>query len=393
MEFSLGELVNLKYGKDQKKVKNPNGKYPIFGTGGFIGYADDYLYDKPSILIGRKGTIDKIKYVDKPFWTIDTLFYTEINSELVDAKYLYYKLSTINFLFYNEGTTIPSLRTETLNRIKIDLPNLEIQKKVSNFLNDIDNKIKINESIIANLEELSQTIFKRWFVDFEFPDENGNPYKSSQGRFINTNKGRIPINSSIGRIDDIGTIFGGGTPSKKVSHYYTSSDISWITPKDLSNDSSRFIFKGKTDITEQGLKNSSARLLPKNTILFSSRAPIGYIAIAGQQVSTNQGFKSIVPNKGFSQYYIYFVLKQMIPVIEQSAGGSTFKEISGNGLKNIEIILPQKKTVKQFNDIVSIYFEEIKNLETQNKLLKAFRDTLLPKLMSGEIELPENLEV
>ncbi|WP_433973841.1 restriction endonuclease subunit S [Staphylococcus aureus] len=111
MEYNLKDLVEIKYGKNQKHVKNPHGKYPILGTGGVIDLADQYLYDKPSVLIGRKGSIGKVKYIDKPFWTIDTLFYTKINETKVLPKFLYYKLSMIDFNYYNEGTTIPSLRT------------------------------------------------------------------------------------------------------------------------------------------------------------------------------------------------------------------------------------------------------------------------------------------
>ena len=192
MEYKLGDVVKIKYGKNQKNVKNPNGKYPILGTGGIMDYADDYLYDKPSVLIGRKGSIDKVRYIEEPFWTIDTLFYTEIDTDIVNPKYLFYKLSTIDFQFYNEGTTIPSLRTETLNKIKISLPSLKKQNKVAKILNYLDQKIEVNENVIANLEELSQTLFKRWFVDFEFPDEKGNSYKSNGGLIKESSIGKLP---------------------------------------------------------------------------------------------------------------------------------------------------------------------------------------------------------
>ena len=151
MIFKLKDLVKIKYGKNQKKIECENGKYNILGTGGIIGKTNEFLYDKPSVLIGRKGTIDKIQYVDKPFWTIDTLFYTEINEELVMPQYLYYKLLTIDFKNYNEGTTIPSLRTETLNRLEFDIPSLEEQEMILSCLNPIDEKIKLNNAINNNL--------------------------------------------------------------------------------------------------------------------------------------------------------------------------------------------------------------------------------------------------
>ena len=149
--YSLGQLVNIKYGKNQKKVQSKNGSVPIYGTGGLMGYATQALYDKPSVLIGRKGTINKVRYVDHPFWTVDTLFYTEVDESIVAPKYLYYLMSLLDLNSYNEGTTIPSLRTETLNRLELNVPDLECQERVLSVLGPIDTKIKLNEAINKNL--------------------------------------------------------------------------------------------------------------------------------------------------------------------------------------------------------------------------------------------------
>ncbi|MBQ6944724.1 MAG: restriction endonuclease subunit S [Ruminococcus sp.] len=149
--YTLSELATIKYGKNQKKVISFNGKIPIYGTGGFMGYATEFLYDKPSVLIGRKGTIGKVKYVDHPFWTVDTLFYTIVNTDIVIPKYLYYTMSLIDLNNYNEGTTIPSLRTETLNRLEFDIPSLEEQEIILSCLNPLDEKIKLNDAINNNL--------------------------------------------------------------------------------------------------------------------------------------------------------------------------------------------------------------------------------------------------
>lgn len=150
-EYTLKELATIKYGKNQKSVESTNGTIPIFGTGGLMGYATKPLYEKPSVLIGRKGTINKVKYVDSPFWTVDTLFYTEINENLVLPKFLFYKMSLLNFMNYNEGTTIPSLRTETLNRLSISVPPLDTQRKITAVLSSLDDKIELNEKINNNL--------------------------------------------------------------------------------------------------------------------------------------------------------------------------------------------------------------------------------------------------
>lgn len=170
--YSLGDLVKIKYGKNQKKVQDDtNGQYPIFGTGGLMGYSIEYLYDKPSVLIGRKGSIEKVRYIEEPFWTVDTLFYTEVNDKIVIPKFLYYVLFLIDLSRYNEGTSIPSLRTETLNSLDLPIPNLDYQNRVLSILSKIDKKIEINEKINKNLEEQLLRIFDSWFLKFELSNE------------------------------------------------------------------------------------------------------------------------------------------------------------------------------------------------------------------------------
>lgn len=150
-KYTLADLVQIKYGKNQKKVVSEKGVFPIYGTGGLMGYATEPLYSKPSVLIGRKGTIDKVRYVDHPFWTVDTLFYTIVNEEIVIPKYLYYVMTQLDLNAYNEGTTIPSLRTETLYRLEFDIPSLEDQRKVLSYLDPIESKITLNSAINNNL--------------------------------------------------------------------------------------------------------------------------------------------------------------------------------------------------------------------------------------------------
>lgn len=266
------------------------------------------------------------------------------------------------FLFYNfkgryrelrkisDGHSIRgSLTTKILKRLKIKVPAIKEQKKISSLLYSLDQRIETNNRINEKLEEMAQALFKHWFVDFEFPNENGKPYKSSGGEMVESELGMIPKGWEVGTIKDIGEVVGGGTPSKKKNDYYTSNGIPWITPKDLSGFNKRYIKKGSIDITHKGYKNSSAKMLPKGSVLFSSRAPIGYIAIASNEVTTNQGFKSVVPFENFGTEFVFQTLKNNIETIKNRASGSTFKEISGGELKKIEVILPPQNVVDKFN--------------------------------------------
>ena len=150
-KYTLQQLVSIKYGKNQKQVISENGTVPIYGTGGLMGFSTMPLYDKPSVLIGRKGTIGKVRYIDQPFWTVDTLFYTIVNEDLVVPKFLYYVMTQIDLNIYNEGTTIPSLRTETLNRLEFNIPSLDEQKAILSYLELLDDKIQLNTVINNNL--------------------------------------------------------------------------------------------------------------------------------------------------------------------------------------------------------------------------------------------------
>ena len=217
--------------------------------------------------------------------------------------------------------------------------------------------------INKNLEEQAQAYFTELFItnaDPSWPD---------------------------GTLSDIGTVVGGGTPSKKHPEYYTEHGIAWITPKDLSVDKSKFISHGENDISDEGFNNSSATKIPAGSVLFSSRAPIGYIAIAANEVTTNQGFKSVIPNDDIGTAYMYYFLKQVLPTIEGMASGSTFKEISGSGMKSVPAVIPDKESTRKFNDFCAPLFKQQAILEAQNKNLAQTRDSLLPRLMSGEIDV------
>ena len=215
MEYKLSELVTIKYGKNQSEVVDIDGKYPILGTGGIIGYSNQYLYNKPSVLIGRKGSIKSVKYIDKPFWTIDTLFYTIINENIVIPKYLFYKLSQSDLSTYNEGSAVPSLTTATLNQIKIEIPSLKEQKRIADILTALDDKIELNNQMNQTLEEIASLLYKRWFVDFEFPDDKGSPYKSSGGEMVDSELGMIPKGWEVKELGEVLEISSGNRPIQK----------------------------------------------------------------------------------------------------------------------------------------------------------------------------------
>lgn len=317
-----------------------------------------------------------------------------VNKNKYDTDFLYYNIATDETKWSlassaggsaNQANISPS----HIKNLVVPCPPLEEQKAIASILSALDDKIELNNQINKNLEEMAQAIFKHWFIDFEFPDENGESYKSSGGEMVESELGLIPKGWEVNFITEIADIAGGGTPSKKRDDYYTNMGIPWFTPKDLSEmQGKKFVSRGKIDITELGLRESSAKLLPKGTILFSSRAPIGYIAVAKNEVSTNQGFKSLIPKEGVGTEFIYYLLKIITPIIENLATGSTFKEISGGAMKKLRVIIPNQNVLNKFECVAKSLSMKVLNNEEQIETLTKMRDYLLPKLMSGEIRVP-----
>lgn len=280
---------------------------------------------------------------------------------------------------FDTGGTRGNINAKTYGAMPILLPPRNVQDRIVEVLKSLDDKIEVNRRINEQLEELAQALFKSWFVDFE-------PFKD--GEFVDSELGMIPKGWKVGILSDIGEVVGGATPSKSKSEYYTDNGISWITPKDLSINKDKFISKGEIDITELGYSKCSAKMMPRGSVLFSSRAPIGYIAIAKNELCTNQGFKSVVPQLAGTAF-IYYYLKNNVSNIESMASGSTFKEASGALMKSLNVIVPPSNILQDFEEKISPIFDKQESLEEEIHHLSTLRDTLLPKLMSGEIDVDE----
>lgn len=285
------------------------------------------------------------------------------------SEFAYYLLRTADLRAHlianmNGSSGRQRVQADALRNYVVDLPSIEEQQRIAGVLGALDDKIESNRQVCSLIDLLATELFCDRFT-------------------VHTRGGT----SDLMTIGDIGEIVGGGTPSKKVEEYYADSGIAWLTPRDLSKDRSIFRQHGEFDISELGLRKSSARLLPRGTVLFTSRAPIGYIAIASGETSTNQGFKSIVPHSNFGTPFTFYLLKQLTPEIVTSANGSTFKEISKSGLAKVSFKSPSTEAVQAFNATIQplLDLQEVKEIE--NCQLSQLRDTLLPELMSGRMRV------
>ena len=336
--------------------------------------------DKNAVIVAMYGaTAGKTAISKIPLTTNQACCNLMINADKADYRFVYYALvSEYNRLAsLANGGAQQNLNAQQIKDFEIPFFSLKDQKRIAKILSTLDDKIELNRRINDNLEQQAQALFKSWFVDFE-------PFKD--GKFVDSEMGMIPEGWKVGKLEDIADVVGGGTPSKANALYFDKQCIPWITPKDLSIKKTKFISKGEIDITEEGYKNSSAKKIPLGSVLFSSRAPIGYISIAENELTTNQGFKSVVPVKAGTSF-LYLYLKANTKAIEAQATGSTFKEASGSLMKSLCVIIPPDTVFDSFERNAFPFFSAQANVEREIVNLSKARDTLLPRLMSGELKI------
>ena len=238
------------------------------------------------------------------------------------------------------------------------------------------------------LEAMARQLYDYWFVQYDFPDEDGSPYKSSGGKMVwcERLKRYFPDGWNVLPLKDISEIVNGATPSTEESDNY-GGEIVWITPKDLSNQKSKFTFFGERNITQKGYDSCSTTLVKENTILLSSRAPIGLLSIAKCKLCTNQGFKSISPMDTNTTPYLYYFIKEHLPQIEQLGSGTTFKEVSRGDIEGFPIMYPPKCILDKWTTLAKGIFEKQFALYQEVVDSTKMRDELIPLLMNGQVSV------
>lgn len=378
-EDVLGNVLEVKYGKDHKKLAD--GQYPVYGSGGLMRYVDSILYDGPSILIPRKGTLNNIMFVDSPFWTVDTMFWSIINTDKVDPKFLFYSICKRDFASMNVGSAVPSMTVNILNDIQISYPkNISDQRRIASILSSLDRKIELNNKINADLEEMAQAIFKNWFVDFE-------PFKD--GKFVDSELGMIPEGWKVGRADDFYQINIGKTPPRKEHKWFSTNpaDKIWVSIANMGN-SGIFISDSSEYLTKEAVDRHNIIMVPRNTILLSFKLTVGRVAIADKELTTNEAIARFILSDDKYMEYLYLYLKNF----DYNSLGSTSSiatAVNSKTIKGMQMLQPSDKIIDAFHIQVNPIFEKIRSLTKENSRLSSLRDTLLPRLMSGEIEVPE----
>ena len=287
-----------------------------------------------------------------------------------------------------------------LRTIGVPLPSLPEQRAIAHILSTLDDKIELNRRMNETLEAMAQALFKDWFVDFgpvRAKMEGREPYLASElwdlfpDELVESEVREVPKGWEIQSISDLADCVGGATPSTKNPDSWESGTIMWATPKDLSNSNSVHLSKTGRKITELGLSKISSGLLPVGTVLLSSRAPVGYLAITVEPTAINQGFIALKPVDNVSGFYLFNWCSENLEEIKNRASGTTFAEISKKSFRPISAIRPSDPLMSYFHSLVSPIYEKLLANDIESQALVSLRDTLLPKLISGEIRVP-NIE-
>ena len=384
-EFKLRELLKIYNGTKYDHLNK--GDIPLYGSGGLMSHVNEALYSGEAILLPRKGTLSNIMYVNESFWTVDTMYYAVVNDKLADAFYLYSYLSQLDLSNLDSGSTLPSMTKSAYESIVVKLPDLKIQKAVATILFNIRKKLEINNQINQELEAMAKTLYDYWFVQFDFPDQNGNPYKSSGGKMVYHPelKREIPEGWGVAKVEDVAQTGSGGTPKSTNVSYYSNGEIPWINSGELEQ---TVITSTSNFITEEGLNNSSAKLFPSGTILVAMYgATAGKVSFLTFEASTNQAICAIMLTDIRMRYYLKNVIEDLYQYLVKLSTGSARDNLSQDMIKNIKVVIPSNDILDRFYDFSNNIIKEITKKQQENEQLTQLRDWLLPILMNGQVKV------
>lgn len=391
-EKILGEEIELCYGKGLPESKRNSGVVPIFGSNGIVGCHNEFLVNGPGIIVGRKGSVGEVKFSKNDFWAIDTTYFVKLKKK-GDIYFWYYFLLTLKLNKMNSHSAVPGLNRDNVYGLLKRIPDLKEQKAIAKILSDLDSKIELNLEINKTLESIGQALFKRWFIDFEFPfdfvkgkpNEKGEPYKSSGGEMVDSELGEIPKGWGVGKLKDlINQSKESCNPSMFPDNYFDYYSIA-------SYDEGK---KPKKELGKGILSNKF--LVKKRSILLCKLNPRFPRCWAVRDIDERHSvcsteFLVFMPKEGNHYSYVYCSLKSnyIVRLLQSNITGtsSSHQRVRPDDILGADFILPSNDILTQFNQIFIPVIDKINNNLKENQNLSTIRDSLLPRLMSGRIRV------
>ena len=389
----LGEVIELKRGYDLPQKERQSGNVPLVSSSGISDRHAVAKVKGPGVITGRYGTIGTVYYVQDDFWPLNTTLYVR-DFKGNDPRFVSYFLRGIDFHAYSDKAAVPGLNRNHLHQANVLFPPLPEQRAIAATLGALDDKIELNRKMNATLEAMARALFRDWFVDFgptrakaagEAPYLSPDLWPLFPDRLDKDGK---PEGWEVSAIGDEVRVVGGSTPSTKEPAFWDGG-LNWATPKDLSTLAAPVLLETARTITKTGLAKISSGLLPVGAVLLSSRAPIGYLAIAEVPVAINQGFIGMICDSRISNVFAWLWTLENMEAIKAKANGSTFQEISKGNFRPLPMIVPPEPVVQAFDAVAKPLYERIAKNERETRTLAQTRDLLLPRLMSGELRLTD----
>jgi type I restriction enzyme, S subunit len=390
-DCTLGDFISLQRGHDLPQDTRHPGNVPVIGSFGVTGHHNVARAKGPGVTIGRSGaSFGTTNYVADDYWPLNTCMYvTDFKGN--DPKFCFFLLQTIEFAGYNSGSAQPSLNRNFIYPIGLNVPRPVEQRRIANLLSALDDKIELNRRTAATLEEMAGTLFRSWFVDFQpvrakaegrptgLPDATAALFPSRFG------ENGLPEGWGTAPFGDLYDVRSGNTPRTEETGYW-GAEHNWATPRDMSRVKLPVVLSTERHLSAEGLVVANSGLMPVRSILLSTRAPIGYLAFAGVHMAINQGMAGVV-EKHISTSYAWLWCKHNIDTFVAVAGGSTFPEISKGTLRALPMLQPSNDVLTAFTAQVDALVDRLIAVASENSKLASVRDTLLPKLISGELRI------
>lgn len=376
----FSDFVTLQRGFDLPKNQMLEGPYPVIGSTSIIGHHNAFKVEPPGVITGRSGSLGIVQYVDKPYWPHNTALWVK-DFKGNNPLYVYFFFKTIDFSRFNSGVGVPTLNRNHLDGLEIEVHGFDEQRKIANILSAYDNLIENNSRRIQILEEISQKIYREWFVNFRFP---GYEHVS----MVESEIGLIPERWEVTRIEDKFTTVLGGTPSRQSPLYWENGIIPWINSGKVNE---LRILEPSEFITEDALAKSATKLMPKHTTVIAiTGATLGQVSYLEIESCANQSVVGIVDKTEVFSEWIYLTMTHRIEEIIMFASGGAQQHINKEIINNVKILIPSEEVIDNFHVLVYPLFQFVSALLHTNINLQKQRNLLLPKLISGELIIKVN---
>ena len=360
--YKLEKVATLQRGFDLPNTKRIDGGYPVIAASGFSTYHNVFKVKAPGVTTGRSGTLGQVHFVNQDFWPLNTSLWVK-NFNGNDERFIYYFLQTLNFEEYNSGTSVPTLNRNDVHKLDVTIPDLEEQKSIASILSTIDDKIENNLAINKTLEEMAMALYKHWFVDF-------GPFQD--GEFIDSELGKIPKGWEVKSLGDVSILTAGGDKPKIYSKELNEKCNIPIYSNGISNEG----LYGYTNIAR----------INDESLTVSARGTIGYVCLRNEPYLPIVRLIAVVPVTKYvsCKYLFYWLTNQNI-----MGNGTTQQQLTVPDFKVTNVLVPKIEMINDFTNIVNPYYDTINFNKKENQNLTQLRDTLLPKLISGEVRLKE----